>query len=78
MAVFGVGAVGLAVIEGALQAGATKIFAVDTNPTKEAVARQFGATDFVNPKDHKGKIQVRVLCVHAQHHDVQVAHWWRG
>jgi S-(hydroxymethyl)glutathione dehydrogenase/alcohol dehydrogenase len=56
--VFGVGAVGLAVIEGAVQAGAAKVYAVDTNPSKEAVARQFGATDFVNPKDHKRKIQV--------------------
>lgn len=50
--VWGVGAVGLAVIMGAKVAGAKRIFAIDINPTKEKVAREFGATDFFNPKDH--------------------------
>jgi S-(hydroxymethyl)glutathione dehydrogenase/alcohol dehydrogenase len=49
VAVFGLGAVGLACVEAAVEAGATRIIAVDTNDEKEAVAREFGATDFVNP-----------------------------
>nr|WP_322110995.1 zinc-binding dehydrogenase [Steroidobacter gossypii] len=48
--VFGLGGIGLNVVQGARLAGAKKIIGVDTNPAKEAVARQFGATDFVNPK----------------------------
>lgn len=49
-AVFGIGAVGLAVIEALVASKATKIIAVDTNPEKEALAREWGATDFINPK----------------------------
>jgi S-(hydroxymethyl)glutathione dehydrogenase/alcohol dehydrogenase len=49
-AVFGLGAVGLAAVMGLKHAGAARIIAVDTNPAKEALARSFGATDFVNPK----------------------------
>lgn len=49
-AVFGLGAVGLAVIEALKAAGATKIYAIDTNPQKEKMARDWGATDFINPK----------------------------
>jgi S-(hydroxymethyl)glutathione dehydrogenase / alcohol dehydrogenase len=49
-AVFGIGTVGLAVIEALKEAGAKRIIAVDTNPAKEAMAREWGATDFVNPK----------------------------
>ena len=48
--VFGLGGIGLNVVQGARLAGAKKIIGVDTNPGKEAIARQFGATDFVNPK----------------------------
>ncbi len=50
VAVFGCGAVGLAAIMAAKEVGAAKIIAVDINPGKEAVCREFGATDFVNPK----------------------------
>lgn len=50
-AVWGIGAVGLAVIMGCKAAGASQIIAVDTNPGKAAVAKEFGATEFVNPKD---------------------------
>jgi S-(hydroxymethyl)glutathione dehydrogenase/alcohol dehydrogenase len=50
VAVFGLGAVGLACVEAAVEAGAKRIIAVDTNDDKEDVAREFGATDFVNPK----------------------------
>ena len=57
VAVFGLGAIGLAVIQGAQMARAARIIAIDVNPDKFALARDFGATDFVNPKDHAGTIQ---------------------
>lgn len=57
VAVFGLGAIGLAVIQGARMARAERIIAVDVNPDKFELARQFGATDFVNPKDHSDPIQ---------------------
>ena len=49
--VFGLGGIGLNVIQGARLAGAGKIIGVDINPAREAMARQFGMTDFINPKD---------------------------
>jgi S-(hydroxymethyl)glutathione dehydrogenase/alcohol dehydrogenase len=49
VAVFGLGAVGLAIIQAAKTRGARRIFAVDTNPLKFDIARQLGATDVVNP-----------------------------
>jgi len=52
-AVFGLGGVGLAVVMGLKEAGASKIIGVDMNPAKEAIARKFGITHFVNPKDIK-------------------------
>ncbi|PRW60671.1 Alcohol dehydrogenase class-3 [Chlorella sorokiniana] len=57
VAVFGLGAVGLAVIEAAKRAGASRIFAVDINPEKFEAAKQWGATDCVNPKDYDKPIQ---------------------
>jgi len=57
VAVFGLGGVGLSVIQGAVMAKADRILAIDTNPDKEEFARQLGATDFVNPKDHDEPIQ---------------------
>ncbi|MBS0499945.1 MAG: S-(hydroxymethyl)glutathione dehydrogenase/class III alcohol dehydrogenase [Burkholderiaceae bacterium] len=57
VAVFGLGGIGLAVVQGARLAGAGRIIAVDTNPDKFALARTFGATDCVNPKDHDQPIQ---------------------
>ena len=48
--VFGLGGIGLNVVQGAKLAGARQIIGIDTNPGKEAIARRFGATDFVNPK----------------------------
>jgi S-(hydroxymethyl)glutathione dehydrogenase/alcohol dehydrogenase len=48
--VFGLGGVGLNVVQGARLAGATQIVGVDLNPAREAVGRIFGVTDFVNPK----------------------------
>mmetsp|Transcript_19520 Transcript_19520/g.46924 ORF Transcript_19520/g.46924 Transcript_19520/m.46924 type:complete len:257 (-) Transcript_19520:75-845(-) len=56
-AVFGLGAVGLAVIYGCKMAGAKQIFAIDTNPAKFEIAKKFGATHCVNPKDHDKPIQ---------------------
>jgi len=47
--VFGMGSIGLNVLQGCKLAGASTIIAVDTNPAKEAVAREFGATHFINP-----------------------------
>ena len=57
VAVFGLGGIGLAVVQGARQAKAGRIIAVDTNPSKFDLARHFGATDCVNPKDHSKPIQ---------------------
>ncbi len=48
--VFGLGGIGLNVIQGARMVGAAQIVGVDVNPAREAMARAFGMTDFVNPK----------------------------
>lgn len=56
VAVFGIGGIGLSCIQGAVMAKAKRIIAIDINPDKEKIARQFGATDFVNPKDVKEDI----------------------
>lgn len=57
VAVFGLGAIGLAVIQGAKQAKAGRIIAIDTNPAKFVLAEHFGATDCINPKDHDQPIK---------------------
>ncbi|MES2526677.1 MAG: S-(hydroxymethyl)glutathione dehydrogenase/class III alcohol dehydrogenase [Bdellovibrionota bacterium] len=57
VAVFGLGGIGLAVIQGAKQAKAGRIIAIDTNPSKFPLAKEFGATDCINPKDHTKPIQ---------------------
>jgi S-(hydroxymethyl)glutathione dehydrogenase/alcohol dehydrogenase len=49
--VFGLGGIGLNVIQGARLVGADMIVGVDLNPAREAIARKFGMTHFVNPKD---------------------------
>lgn len=49
--VFGLGGIGLNVIQGAKLVGADKIIGVDINPGREAMARQFGMTHFINPKE---------------------------
>lgn len=54
VAVIGVGGIGLNVIQAARIAGATKIVAVDSNPAKEEIARRFGASHFVNPRENDG------------------------
>jgi S-(hydroxymethyl)glutathione dehydrogenase/alcohol dehydrogenase len=57
VAVFGLGAIGLAVIQGARQAKAGRIIAIDTNPGKFDLAKTMGATDCINPKDFDNPIQ---------------------
>ena len=57
VAVFGLGGIGLAVIQGAVQAKASRIIGVDINSDKFALAREMGATECVNPKDHDKPIQ---------------------
>ncbi|HEX4872980.1 MAG TPA: S-(hydroxymethyl)glutathione dehydrogenase/class III alcohol dehydrogenase [Nevskiaceae bacterium] len=54
--VFGLGGIGLNVIQGARMVGADKIIGVDINPDKEAWGRQFGMTHFVNPKTVSGDL----------------------
>jgi len=50
--VFGLGGIGLNVIQGARMVGAGRIIGVDINPAREAIAREFGMTHFLNPKEH--------------------------
>ncbi|MBF8162277.1 S-(hydroxymethyl)glutathione dehydrogenase/class III alcohol dehydrogenase [Ectopseudomonas hydrolytica] len=57
VAIFGLGGIGLAAIIGAKMAKAARIIGIDINPAKEAVARELGLTDFVNPKEHSKPIQ---------------------
>jgi len=57
VAVFGLGAVGLAVIEAAKLSGARRILAIDLDSSKQDWARSFGATEFINPRDYKDPIQ---------------------
>ena len=51
VAVFGLGGIGLNVVQGARMAGASRIIGVDVNPSKRELAERFGMTDFVDPKD---------------------------
>lgn len=57
VAVFGLGGIGLSVLIGARLANAGRIIAIDVNESKFDIARQLGATDTVNPKDHDKSIQ---------------------
>src|ERR1700694_997581 len=54
--VFGLGGIGLNVIQGARMAGANLIVGVDVNPARESLARKFGMTHFVNPKEVQGDL----------------------
>jgi S-(hydroxymethyl)glutathione dehydrogenase/alcohol dehydrogenase len=54
--VFGLGGIGLNVIQGARLAGANRIIGVDLNPRRRALAEQFGMTHFVNPKEVQGEL----------------------
>ncbi len=59
--IFGLGGIGLNVAQGARMVGADRIIAVDINPAREAIARKFGCTDFVNPKDVDGDIAAHIV-----------------
>jgi S-(hydroxymethyl)glutathione dehydrogenase / alcohol dehydrogenase len=54
--VFGLGGIGLNVIQGARLVGANKIIGVDVNPGRKAMAEKFGMTHFVNPKEIDGDL----------------------
>jgi S-(hydroxymethyl)glutathione dehydrogenase/alcohol dehydrogenase len=54
--VFGLGGIGLNVIQGARMAGADKIVGVDINPARKALAERFGMTHFVNPREVEGDL----------------------
>lgn len=56
VAIFGLGGIGLSAIQGARIAGAERIIAVDLNDKKFDLARQFGATDVINPTDLSGSV----------------------
>ena len=61
VAVFGLGGIGLSVIQGAKMAGAARIIAVDINDSKFKLARQFGATDCLNPAEISDKNIVQAI-----------------
>jgi len=59
--VFGLGGIGLNVIQGAKLVGANMIVGVDINPAREQLARKFGMTHFVNPKEIKGDVVAHLV-----------------
>jgi S-(hydroxymethyl)glutathione dehydrogenase/alcohol dehydrogenase len=59
--VFGLGGIGLNVVQGARLAGADMIVGVDINPAREALARKFGMTHFVNPKELQGDVVAHIV-----------------
>src|SRR4051812_9197252 len=59
--VFGLGGIGLNVVQGAKMVGADMIVGVDINPAREKLARQFGMTHFVNPKEIKGDLVAHLV-----------------
>jgi S-(hydroxymethyl)glutathione dehydrogenase/alcohol dehydrogenase len=61
--VFGLGGIGLNVIQGARMAGAGRIVGVDINPGKEEWGRRFGMTDFVNPKEVEGDLVAHLVAL---------------
>src|SRR5579871_3054407 len=54
--VFGLGGIGLNVVQGARLAGASMIVGVDVNPARQAIASKFGMTHFVNPAEVRGEL----------------------
>src|SRR5271156_4498875 len=59
--VFGLGGIGLNVVQGARMAGATQIVGVDLNPAREALGKAFGLTDFVNPASVQGDLVAHLV-----------------
>ena len=75
VAVIGAGGVGLNVIQAARLVGASQIIAIDRQPAKEALALEFGATDFVLAEgdDFDGVAAVKSICGRGVHHAFEVA-----
>ncbi|MAI41703.1 MAG: S-(hydroxymethyl)glutathione dehydrogenase/class III alcohol dehydrogenase [Gammaproteobacteria bacterium] len=61
VAIFGLGGIGLSVVQGAVLAKAGQIIAIDVNDDKFEMARLLGATDCINPKEYGGPIQDAVI-----------------
>ncbi|QJR14768.1 S-(hydroxymethyl)glutathione dehydrogenase/class III alcohol dehydrogenase [Usitatibacter palustris] len=61
--VFGLGGIGLNVIQGARLVGANKIIGVDINPSRKEMAEKFGMTHFVNPKEVGGDLVARLVAL---------------
>src|SRR6201995_3539601 len=61
--VFGLGGIGLNVIQGARMVGANKIVGVDINPGRKALAEKFGMTHFVNPKEVGGDLVAHLVAL---------------
>jgi S-(hydroxymethyl)glutathione dehydrogenase / alcohol dehydrogenase len=59
--VFGLGGIGLNVVQGARIAGADRIIGVDVNPAREALGRRFGMTHFVNPSEVTGDLVAHLV-----------------
>jgi S-(hydroxymethyl)glutathione dehydrogenase / alcohol dehydrogenase len=59
--VFGLGGIGLNVIQGAKLAGANMIVGIDLNPAREALGRRFGMTHFINPTQIKGDLVANII-----------------
>ncbi|MEM8718032.1 MAG: S-(hydroxymethyl)glutathione dehydrogenase/class III alcohol dehydrogenase [Cyanobacteria bacterium P01_G01_bin.39] len=59
--VFGLGGIGLNVIQGAKMVGASKIIGVDINPDKQAMATDYGMTHFVNPREIEGDLVTHLV-----------------
>jgi S-(hydroxymethyl)glutathione dehydrogenase / alcohol dehydrogenase len=60
VAVFGLGGIGLNVIQGAKMVGAGRIIGIDINPAREPMARKFGMTHFLDPKEHENIVDAIV------------------
>ena len=71
VAVFGTGGIGLATISAARLAGASRIIAVDIDPSKDAMARLFGATDFVDASAGNAAQQIQELTSGGVHHSFE-------
>ena len=61
VAVFGLGGIGLSVVQGAVMAKAARIIAIDMNPGKFEMARQLGATDTLHPADLTGSVTEAIV-----------------
>jgi S-(hydroxymethyl)glutathione dehydrogenase / alcohol dehydrogenase len=61
--VFGLGGIGLNVVQGARLAGANKIIGIDLNPNRKKLGEQFGMTHFVNPKEVEGDLVAHLVAL---------------